>query len=335
MHGPNPNVKSTKRMWATTAMTVAVLVGGLTGLAQPAAAAGSISAYLSKTTVVVGTTVDVIGSTSDRKATRVVLQRKGSSGWADIQSAEVKPGDWSFKTTIRPTGVGTYTFRVRSASGAAVSNTLFLNVTIPLADGTYDMVVTAARDAECYGGRMNGETLTIRGSLARLTRPKDYGDDFTGSVTRSATGFSIRVSEPDEHPAPPRSATFSGRTIANGRLTGKAKLGGPIGDGHTGFVCDYAFDAWGPHLSSAVCSVAAIRKVKPPAGEAWDASQTPTCVGVWAMAYLHNTDPLYADGPPDILILRWNGSRWALVSNACALRTTIPASIWRTGCTQD
>lgn len=325
---------STKRVWPMAALAMAVLVAGLTVLAAPAEAAATISARLSRTTVAVGTAVDVTGSTTDRTANRVVLQRKGARGWADIQGATVK-ADRSFKATIRPSGAGIYTLRVRSASGSMVSATLSLNVTVQLADGTYDLVVTAARDANCYGGRVNGETLTIRGTRARLTRPKDYGDDFTGSVTRSGPNFSIRVSEPEDPPAPPRGATFNGTVRATGHLTGQAKLGGGIGDGQTGFVCDYPFEAWGPHLSSAACSIAAIRKVKPPAGEAWDASPPPTCVGVWAVAYLHDTDPLYADGPPDILILKWNGSRWAIVANACAQRSTIPATIWQTGCTQD
>lgn len=185
---------------------------------------------------------------------------------------------------------------------------------------------------------MSGETLTVRGNKATLTRPKDWGADFTGPVTRSGSNFTIRVSEPeDQTPFAPRSLRLDGTVRPNALLTGQASFGGPIGNGGSGFDCDYTFEAWGPRLAGPSCSIASIRKTPPPAGAAWDTSPPPQCTGVWAVAALRSTDPRYLDGPPDMAVLKWNGSRWTPVPNQCgtALKGTIPAEIWHAACTQD
>ncbi|MBX3285158.1 MAG: hypothetical protein KF703_07420 [Actinobacteria bacterium] len=292
--------------------------------AVPAAATTTISARVAKTNITLGSSVGVSGTISDRSATRTYLQRKGGRGWVDIAGMSVRNG--AFSTTITPTGVGIYSFRVRSRSGATVSSTFYLKVVATVADGTYRLYITDSRDHSCPYGPLDGRTLTVRGATASLK----VGATLSGPVTRSGSNFTMSLDSTD--PTWVANLTMTGTAKPNALLVGRLEFGGVYPSGQTGWVCDMPFEALGPQVSGPSCARSVIERVALPAGYRWE-DAAPVCTGTWAAARTRYR----SDEVPSSEVLRWNGKAWILYPGQCTPRfeAVIPAVVYRYACWQD
>lgn len=306
------------------AIGLLVVVATLGATAAPAEAATTISARVAKTNITFGSSVVVSGTITDRTATRTYLQRKGGRGWVDIAAMGVRGG--SFSTTIKPTGVGVYSFRVRSRSGSIVSSTFYLKVTSTLADGSYELYIADARDHTCPYGPLGGRTLTVRGTSASVK----VNATLSGSVVRTGSNFSISLESTD--PLWVADLTMSGSVKPNALLVGRLKFGGVYPSGQTGWVCDMPFEAIGPKLPGPSCAASVINRVKLPAGVRWE-DDNPVCSGNWAAARTRYRD----EEVPGSEVLKWNGRAWALYPVDCSPRwdAVIPAVVYRYACWQD
>lgn len=302
----------------------AVLVAALGATAVPAAAATTISARVAKTNITLGSSVAVSGTISDRTATRTYLQRKGGRGWVDIAGMTVRNG--AFTTTIKPTGVGVYSFRVRSRTGSVISSTFYLKVIATLADGTYRLSITDARDYSCPYGPLGGKTLTVKGDTASVK----VGGTLSGSVTRKGSDFSMSLDSTD--PMWTARLKLNGTVKPNALLVGRLEFGGVYPSGQTGWVCNMPFEALGPQVAGPSCALSVIKRVTLPAGYRW-LDETPVCTGDWAAARVRYRN----DEVPSSEVLRWNGKAWALYPGDCTPRyeAVVPAVVYRYACWQD
>jgi len=249
----------------------------------------------------------------------VYLQRKGSRGWSDIQAARVSSG--GFKLTVKPTGVGTYSFRVRSQSGAVVSSTLYLKVQAQLADGPYRLVYVNG----CLTYRLWEGKLTIRGAAASFTL---RGAKFTGPVTRTGSAVKLALRTAGGRGA----IDFTGTVKPYNFLTGKLTFSGIHDTLETGFTCTTPVDAYGPAVPGPSCALSVIKRVRLPAGATWEDS-APVCTGTWAVGWSRYR----GDEIPSSEVLKWNGTAWALYPGDCSPKyeAILPVFIYRSACWQD
>lgn len=315
---------SSGRTAAAVAVAVVVVVGALGLSAVPAAAATTISARVAKTSIGLGSSVDVTGSISDRSATRTYLQRKVPGRWVDIAAMNVRGG--AFRTTIKPTGVGVYSFRVRSRAGTVVSKTFYLKVIVTLGDGSYRFAIYDDRDYSCPYGPLTGRTLTVRGSSASVK----VNATLSGKVTRSGSNFSMSLDSTE--PGWVANLTLNGTVKPNALLAGKLKFGGVYPSGQTGWVCDMPFEAVAGPQPGPACPASAVRRVRLPAGYSWE-ENTPVCSATWAGGHVRYR----GDSVPTGAILKWSGSAWALYDVGCSERAEaiVYAVVFRYACWQD
>lgn len=125
-------MKRTKVLGALLAAMAALVSVGSPGVsARPRSAppAPTISAAASPTLLVVNQSSTVSGKVTPATTTRtVILQRKIGGVWSDRSSASVNTSTGAYKIPMKPTGVGMYTLRVRSAGGTVVSRTIYIRV---------------------------------------------------------------------------------------------------------------------------------------------------------------------------------------------------------------